>query len=142
MGEMLLFWLVYGIWMVFVWGGVLLIVLTLLGKLASEITHGDYNLNMCIKMVGNIFGYNTVTKVLTLIGLTVQFIYAVAFIKSGGKCLSHHNIATGVSEWSSTTLQTPLLIALAIVGVMVLLKKGYPLFKKIKILADTLNKEK
>ena len=139
---MLLFWIVYGAWMVFIWVGILFLGLILSSSLLSEITQGDYNLSSKIDKFKSLLFYNDLVGAGAIVGFGVQCVHIFALtansVHGAGNKVSYHNIAVRVAEWTSTTLQTPLLITLVIVGIVFLLKKAYPLFKKIKTLTDNL----
>lgn len=149
MVTMLLFWLVYGAWMMFTWTGIVGILVTGASKVVEWITDHDYSLERYADWLEEIVTYNVITYTSFVLGAIVTFIHGFislldVFLSNStgveGKLVivSFHEFAVIISEWTSTTMQTPLLVVLALTGMVVLLKKGYPLFKKIKMLTDKL----
>lgn len=140
--EMLLFWIVYGFWMVFIWGGISWLSLCISSDLVAWITQGDYNLDNYVTKLEKVTGCNDLAIFTFFLGFLFQVVYIGDYVVDKWRGVedhpSYHSISVKVAEWVSTTLYTPLLIVLVTTGVLVLLKKGYPLFKKIKTLTDNL----
>ncbi|APC44459.1 hypothetical protein [Pseudoalteromonas phage PH357] len=141
--EMLLFWCVYGAWMVFTWTAVVGILVMGVSKVVGWITDGDYTLEHYVDWFKDVVDYHTVSFIFFVIGaiVTLAHVFVSTILSLSDQqdnIKSFHEFAVIISEWTSTTLQTPLLITLVVIGIVFLLKKAYPLFKKIKTLTDTL----
>ena len=140
--EMIIFWLAYGLWTAFLFSGVVWLGTIAVTYLVIWITDEDYDFRESevydtivechfetplntIKAI--IYGFGLVT----LIGITA---HVLASEKD-----TYHTIAVNIAEFVTTYLSQPLLIMLSVVGLALLAKKVYPLFKKIKTLLDNDN---
>ena len=145
--EMLLFWLVYGLWMVFTWSGVGLLFLIIGNSIIKWITGNDYNLESYTESIMEKLRYSTVNQTILALGSTVFIVelilMLVLYVSPNIQHLySFHEFAVIISEWVVTTLSTPLLFTLVVVGLLFLAKKLYPFFKKVKLAVDKLDNNK
>lgn len=142
--EMLLFWSVYGLWMVFTWLGASSIILKLMNTVVKWVTNEDYNLHYYDSvLVDRIICRNVIVYVSTIIGGIATFCHSFVmflnFLSPKQNIYSFHEFAVIVSEWTVATLSTPLLFTLVVVGLLFLVKKLYPFFKKVKVAVDKLD---
>lgn len=141
---MLLFWSVYGLWMVFTWLGASSIILKLMNIVVKWVTNEDYNLNYYDSvLVGRIIFSNVIVYVSTIVGGIATFAYSFVmflnYLSPKQNIYSFHEFAVIVSEWVVATLSTPLLFTLVVIGLLFLVKKLYPFFKKVKVAVDKLD---
>lgn len=142
--EMLLFWLMYGLWMVFTWSGVGLLFLILSNYTIKWITGDDYNLESYTENVMDKLRYSAVNQATLAFGTAVFIVEIILmFVLYVSPNIQHlysfHEFAVIVSEWVVATLSTPLVFTLVAVGLLFLAKKLYPFFKKVKLAVDKLD---
>lgn len=142
--SMLLFWSVYGLWMVFTWLGVAASVLKLVNVIVKWITGDDYNLDSYDhKLVHKVICSNVAVHTSVIVGFIVTFAHSfimfLSFLSPKQNIYSFHKFAVIISEWVVTTLSTPLLFTLVGVGLLFLAKKLYPFLKKVKLAVDKLD---
>lgn len=140
--NMLIFWIVYGLWFSVVWGGALIILANISDAVVKWITNEDHNLKKVLLKIEPLLA-----TCWTIIPLFFGFIILIAhtlFILVGNVLnksvvVSFHEIAVIVSGWVSVNMTTPVLIVIALGGMLLFAKKVYPFFKKLKIAVDKLD---
>ena len=142
--SMLLFWLVYGLWMVFTWLGASYLILKIMNILVKWVTNGDYNLNYYDSvLLDRIICSNGAVYISTVVGgiatFAHSFVMFLNFLSPKQNIYSFHEFAVIISEWVVETLSTPILCTLVLVGLLFLAKKLYPFFKKVKLAVDKLD---
>lgn len=140
--DMLLFWLVYGVWMVLSWTTIVSALVMATSLVLEWITDDDYNIRGYADWFNDL-SFNTLSTGIPLgFGACFTLSYAVCYtiitLVKTEDMATFHEVAVIIAEWMSTTMQTPLLITLTITGIILLMKKAYPIFKKVKMLTDKL----
>lgn len=140
MFDMILFWSVYGLWTVFMWALVVYWCMFGLDKIFLYITNGDYRFNFKIGLIAK-----PVTGIPMLLGgfsnLVISLFLFLQWCSPEENLgdFSHHKTGVNVSDFIVNNLSTPILMLILSTGLIILAKKFYPLFKKIKTLAETID---
>lgn len=148
--DMFVFWLSYGFWMVFSWGGMLFCLITLADVILKWITEGDYNLHSFLDKVfyENIFTNNPLVIAIMFVLMVGQILHTILLgidaVKglSSGHILNYHEFAVKIANFVSEYLTTPIMYLVVLTFLVVSAKKGYPLIKKILTLVDNINNQK
>ncbi len=149
MFEMITFWVVYGVWMVLSWGGMVFGLSVLADVVLKWITEGDYNLKCFIDKVfyNNMFINNALIIALMFVFTCAQGFHTIILIANTFKVperqqvLSYHELAVKIANGASEYLTTPTMFLILITLLAILAKKGYPFIKKVLTLVESVNRK-
>lgn len=140
--NMLIFWIVYGLWFSVVWGGALIILANVADTVVKWITNGDHNLKKVLSKIEPLL-VTCWTIIPLFFGFIILIVHTslvlVGNVLNKSVVVSFHEIAVIVAEWVSINMTTPAMIVIALGGMLLFAKKVYPFFKKLKIAVDKLD---
>ncbi len=149
MFEMITFWVVYGVWMVLSWGGIVFGLSVLADSVLKWITGEDYNLKRFLDKVfyENMFINNALIIALLFVFTCAQVFHTIILIANTFKVperqqvLSYHELAVKIANGASEYLTTTIISTLFVILLVVLAKKGYPFIKKVLALVESVNRK-
>ena len=142
MVYMFVFWVIYGLWFVSTWSGLVCLLACVCHISLSWVTDDDYNLGSVMHKITCLLECAFTFLILffgSIYLVTHTIVYTVDSSLNKTNTRSFHEVSVIVAEWFSVNMTTPITIVVLISGMLLLAKKSYPTFKKVKNAIDKLD---